>query len=378
MQTETNDHGYTTLETLVETLDRQRETKIDVVCDARSLAVQHTVGSQLRLLPKTSQLQEFIDAAGFELPPKTAQQLAYRLDVEIPGQFLQRLTQQHGDLAAQLLSTLLERTPKKYLLRCLEGRVRAMLSDRYRVLDNYDLAFAALDVARQNDGEVLKCWMTEDNMSVSFTTRQIWDELNEGERRNGGASQRFQHLSRPDSGPDGGTLFHPLVTVTNSETGRGGLGVRYGLLRARCANGALIEDARIERHIGGTLDAGFLSAETIAADARAIMLKCQDAIRAGFHPATFARLMSTAKKATEVPIAQPQAAVANVIAQHNLTESAKDGILAYFLRDYSSTAYGLAQSVARYAQDTDAETGYAMDGISGEILNAPRKYAVAE
>jgi hypothetical protein len=33
----------------------------------------------------------------------------------------------------------------KKLIRILDGKVRAILSDRYRIIDNYDLVFLALD-----------------------------------------------------------------------------------------------------------------------------------------------------------------------------------------------------------------------------------------
>lgn len=366
--------GLTSLETLVARLRAQKESRVDFVADLRSLAVSADPDGMFRIAPGSPAVSEFLPSRGLVLSKHALGQLADRLDVPVPGRFLTPLAEAHPAIAERLLVDLASVSAKRVLVRCLDGGIRAVLSDRYRVLDNYDLAFSALDAVRQHGGEVLKCFLSEHQFSLSFTTRQLWDRFNEGERTGGRGAHGFDRL---DDGGEGGSLFHPLCTVSNSETGRGGLSVRYGILRARCVNSVLIEDARVERHLGGTLDAGFLREETISADSRAIMLKCQDAIAAGLHPATFGRLVALAWNATAVPVGSPSSAVAQVVEAFDLTEADRDSILGHFLRDYDPTVYGLSQAVARYAQDVPAETGYNLEVAAGAVLAKPREFAAA-
>lgn len=372
----TNNNHYTNLESLVAELDRQRKTKVDFVCDVRNLGVgQSDADGTRRLYPNTTQMNEFLPKEGVALPTKTLKQLSEKLAVPVPAQFIEKMDAAgHVIPVNDLFNYLINETPKSMLVRCLDGRVRAMLSDRYRILDSFDIAFGALQAAREAEGEVLDCWITEDNMSISFTTRQLWDRFNEGEKKAGKGSHYFDHLQ--PKGDDGDSLFQPLITIKNSETGRGGLSVRYGILRARCVNKAIIEDARVERHIGAKIEAGILSTETLKEEMKVTMMKVRDAIVAGFTPAIFDRLVSQAKDATKVTVSAPQAAISS-LTHELLSEEAQSSILEYFLSDYDKTAYGLSQAVARYAQDVPADKGDELQALAGAILSEPKRYALS-
>ncbi len=54
----------------------------------------------------------------------------------------------------------------KRMICILDGNVRAILSDRYRVLDNYDLVFLALDEFAKAGAEVHKLNLTESHLFV--------------------------------------------------------------------------------------------------------------------------------------------------------------------------------------------------------------------
>ncbi len=50
----------------------------------------------------------------------------------------------------------------------------------------------------------------------------------------------------------------------------------------------------------------------------------------------------------------------------------RDALLAHFVRDYTPTRYGLAQAVARLAQDTDSPDEAAdLEAAAGQIMTKP-------
>lgn len=371
--------GRGTLEQLVQELERQKESKVDFVADARDLNV--TVGEKgsLRLVPGSVQVGEWLGREGMAISPKALMQFGDRVNPEMPGRFLNALVEKRPARAAEFLTALMHDTAGRRFIRTLDGRCRAYLSDRYRVLDNYDLAFGALDTARECGGEIIECALSETHMRLKFTSRQVWDVVNEARRPDksswyagGIGDQRYLAKVAARSGgelPGGPGTVHPLVTLSNSETGHGGLRVRIGILRGICFNLATIEDVAANVHLGERMEAGMFSAETQAADAKAIMLKSRDSIRAAFNPDTFRKLVAKCNAAAEDKIEAPSGAVENLVKNAGLTDAAKDSILAHFLRDHDMNRYGLAQAVARHSQEIDDSDAAAdAEDIAGRLI----------
>ncbi len=365
--------GRGRLNQLVAELERQRASRVDFVADGRSLRVlpaEHFV----TLAPGDAAINEWLPALGLPFLPTALAQIGNRCSPKVPGGFAQDLALDYPELASGLLSGLLNSGRARHLIRCLDGAVRAVLSDSYRVLDNYDLAFTALDTVRQVGGEVLEASLSDSHMRLKFTTRQIWDTVAEEQDRNGTASHKWigdvgGRQAGPEDLPGGGGTVHPVVTISNSETGHGGLNVSFGLLKAICCNMAVVEKAVSQIHLGSKQEVGIYSEETVAADSKAIMLKARDAVKAAFDPKRFALLVNRAKLAAEDKIEAPMAAVVSVAEVGGLTEEAKDGILAHFLRDYCPNRYGLAQATARYAQDVvDPESAALVEELAGRVL----------
>ena len=65
-------------------------------------------------------------------------QLAEKL--KIPFAYFERMRTEQPALLDRNVNTWLQGDTDRRMIRILDGRVRAVLSDRYRRLDNYDLA----------------------------------------------------------------------------------------------------------------------------------------------------------------------------------------------------------------------------------------------
>lgn len=391
--------GRGSLEAMLAELTRQRDTKIDFVADTRQMVIEsETVGADedggggnvvLRLCPKpgAAQLREFMPSAGVPLLDQATAQLGERCSPPVPWRFLRALRDGKPLTAESLLNDLLG-DPARRLVRCLDGNVRAFLSDRYRVMDNYDLAFAALDVVQQNGGEVIECALDDRRMRLKFTSRQIFDAIDT--KRASGVSQAWyagglgsqEYLSKVAARtggelPGGPGTVHPLVTISNSETGHGGLNVRIGVLQAICFNLATVERVVAAIHLGEQLDAGVYSEETMSAESQAVCLKARDAIRAAFDPEKFRAIVARCNAAQDIPVEAPQSALRNVVAHTELPDEARDAVLEYFLRDYDPTAWGLAQAIGRYSQDVDdTDAAEAVEQAAGDVILKPSLAAV--
>ncbi|MFZ5862430.1 MAG: hypothetical protein ACOYXR_06305 [Nitrospirota bacterium] len=372
--------GRGRLDQLVGELERQKEARIDFVTDTRSVTVSAKDGS-LYLVPAEPRAMEWLPQQGLLIKDTALEQVGAKAIPPVPWRFLKELARERPVRAMELLNGLMQDSPGRRFIRCLDGHVRAVLSDRYRVLDHYDIAFAALDVVRAAGGEVIEASLSDTRMKLKFTTRTVWDAIDEsrkgdpGSWYSGGLGNQ-EHLRRVsarvgDELPGGPGTVHPLVTVSNSETGHGGFGVRIGLLRAICFNLATVEDVVAKVHLGDRLAVGIFTEETVSEESKLIYLKARDAIRAAFHPETFARMVAIARQAQEDGVTSPHSAVQNVAKAVGLAEERRTALLGYFLREYDATRYGMAQAVARLAQDeSDPDQAGALEDLAGAILRS--------
>lgn len=375
--------GRGRLETLVAELDRQRESRLDITIDTRSLRFGVKSDGSAALFPANPQATEWLDSDGMTIIDKAIPQLCARVSPGVPSGFFKTLVSEREGRAVALMNGLLEDTGQRRFVRMLDGKVRAFLGNSYRVIDNYDVAFTALDSARANNAEVLEAALSETQMRLKFVNYDIWRTI-DGVRANGSKSDWFagglgsqQHLSKVAARSQGdlpggpGTVW-PVVTVTNSETGHGSFNVRIGILQGICFNLATVESVARHIHLGERMEEGVYTDEAVSADSKAIMLKCRDAVAAAFKPETFDKIVAAANDAQKHVLKSPANAVEAVVKGSYMTDAAKDSILRYFLKDYSAggeTRYGLAQAVARYSQDVDDADGSSdLEDLAGKLV----------
>jgi len=386
-------NGRGNLSDLVKELNRQKDSKIDFVSDTRQLeAVTTEEGTEdgsaprMRLAAHPSdglQIREFIGNLGTELTDSAFAQLLERSEPPCPVRYGRKLLAVNPFAAANLAEETFCQTDNRRLFRCLDGKIRAVLSDQYRMVDNYDLAFTALESVQAADGEVIEAALSEKSMKLKFTSRSIWDKLEttrSGDSRGSwyagglGSQSYLAKVGASTTGelPGGPGTIHPLVTLSNSETGHGGIRVRLGLLQAVCFNLATVETIVSEIHLGGRLTPGIFTDETRSADSKAIFLKARDAIKAAFEPRKFAALVEKIRKSSETEIAAPSMAVGIIAERLDLDEEMKASILEHFLGDYARTAFGLASAVTRAAQDVSCpEKAEEFENLGGEIMAKP-------
>lgn len=365
------------LPALVAELDRQRASRVDFVASAADLRVIPLAIPNLPApvpalapAPGNAQVGEWLTAPT-PISRRAYDQLATRLSPSVPTRFARDLFTTSPAIASNLLNDLSSLGGGRRLIRCLDNKVRAVLSDKYRIFDDYDIALTTLDAIRASEGTVLDCVASDSRFDIRFTATHMIEHIPETRGGDGNA----EHISRTTLDPNqfkhlGLGAVCPFVRVSHSSVGEGGLSVSYGILRLFCLNGAITDRVLNQIHIGAATNVGLLSEETVAADSKAIMLKCRDLIQASLKPETFRSVVSSAKAAASDYVVAPSSAVQNIVSSSHLTDTDREGILQYFLRDYDQNRWGLAQAVSRYAQDVDADKAVELESVSGSLIKS--------
>ena len=383
--------GVGKLSQLVNELERQKESRIDACMDTRQVIVSTSNREEggLSLLPVGgTQTSEFLSLSqGTPLETKALKQLGSRLTPNVPSKFLEQLALQQPFVGCDLLNQLMSAAPKRMLFRQLDGRVRAVLSDSYRCLDNYDLVFTALEVAQSVGANVLQCTMSDNKMRIKLIAPSMWETLNAGGGRANGMFKAgdlgnpewrerngIGELGLEDTINDtGGNIVFPTCTISNSETGSGSTQVEFGTCDGACFNMLTFDKKVRSVHLGSKLELGIFSEETVAADSKAIMCKMTDAITACFNPAVFKKHIMLRVGAQQDIIEAPTMAVDNVVKALDINETDRDRLLTYFVKDYAMTRDGLSQAVSRMAQDEfdNVDKSADFEAYAGKLIEQP-------
>lgn len=377
--------GRGRLEHVVAELRRQIDTRVDFVVDTADLRVQVADG-KLWLVPGPS-ARDFLPADGLPMLDQAMLQLGERATPPVPARFLQAAVAQSPQRIADYLTAVMRDHHARRFVRCLDGKVRAFLSDRYRVIESLDVVGAVLQGAQDRPVRILEASVSDSHVRIKLINPTVWDRLNEGEAAHQwikpGQRSNADWLARVGINIDdlpmqgGAETLWPIVTVGNSDTGHGGFGARIGLIQAICLNLAVTEQAVAHVHLGERLNEGVFTAETVSAEARAIALKARDVIMASFDQGKFAQLVAAMRLTNKHAVHAPVTAAQNVIGLAGaLNERDLDALVRAFAHE-PQTVFGIGQAVARLAQDTnDPELANEREALAGAILAGKHTRAV--
>lgn len=331
------------LNTLVANLEAQRNEAKDYVVDSRELTAvplaQHLQGT-------TDLLGQVVDATvaakahqglgiqvsglGTFAPTNLAHdQIASKCG--IPSGYYNRMIREgRWPLLAENINAWMPDRERR-LVRTLGPRMRALLSDGYRILDNLDLLWASLEAFKGLDLQIQGAEASETRLYLRATAR--WDK-------------NLLKEIKP------GDMVAPGVTIRNSEVGNGKLAVEPFLLRLVCSNGMIGEHSFSRVHIGAKNPLGHLSYQTIADQSKAIWGEIGDTIRATFNPKFFDEWVERIQGTAGVKIKAPERAIDNVVKEFSLPDAYKHSLLAHFANGgdgAGATGWGVINAVTRQA-----------------------------
>jgi hypothetical protein len=260
-----------------------------------------------------------------------------------------------------------------------DGVARAWLSDRFRRIDNFDVALAVvqgLSEARNGGAapEVVSCELTEKRMYLRVadpSVRALAPELLKGYRTpfadggpvrvgNGGWTlpQARAAAAREGQGyaPGDEPVLFAGFTVTNSDLGHGRYSFAPSIIVQICANGLTMNaDVLAKHHLGGELAEGMLewSSATHKANLELIKRQTVDAVAQFLSRDYVVAKRDELEKVAGVRVARPDETVKFVAQTLGFTDTAADDILAHFLLGGQRTSGGIGQAVSSVAQTVD-------------------------
>ena len=312
---------------------RQSEAKADYLVNTENLHMETCDGIPvLRLLDESgTDRVEPLDI----LPTAHRQMSAY---LNIPWKYYDRMCQENIGLLAQNVNTWLQKGPEHRMIRTIDGRARAFLSNRYRRIDNIDIAQITLPILEAMPDAIFEsCNLSDDYMYIKVVNPRLTAEVVPGD------------------------IVQAGVVISNSETGQGAVCIQPLIYRLVCSNGMTVNEARARRnHIGrvSSADENLLiySKETLAADDKAFIMKVQDTVKAAVDEARFAKILDKLRESTDKKLNTTDlpAVVKLASSSMGITEVESDGVLQRLIEGTDYTLYGLANAVTRHSQDVES------------------------
>jgi hypothetical protein len=342
-----------TLVQLAQELERQLATKKDLVL--HSSMMRHETNDQ----GDTALIVDHPGGGNFSVTELARRQLAGKLS--IPYAYFERMRTEQPGLLDSNVNTWLQCDEGRKMLRTMDGQARALLSDRYRRLDNYDLANAVIPILR-----------TLDNMrfeSVELTDTRMYLKV---------VVPPLAYTMSP------GDVVQAGIVITNSEVGHGTLSVQPLLYRLVCSNGLIVPDRALRKtHIGRPLggeegDVEVYQDDTLRADDQAFFMKVRDVVQATVTETAFLEAARKMQATMGVRLAgDPVKSVEILANRYAMSDSERTGVLRHLVEGGDLSGYGLVNAVTHYSQEVaDYDRATEFEEIGGRLIDlAPKEWA---
>lgn len=338
-----------TLNELAREVQRQSATKIDRLysCEELNFGLE---GDTPVLWIRDCEAQSLADTAH--------KQVGAHLN--IPVKYYDKMLRNAPQLLIENLNYWFWRDPSRHVIRMLDGRVRAFLSQNYKRIDNDDILAAVAPILGELGELSAKSFeLTESRMYIKVVTKKLTREVAPGD------------------------IVQAGVCITNSEVGLGGFNAHPLIYRLVCSNGMVVEDMRIRAiHRGPRLstaeDYSIYQPETIFTENKSIVMKAVDMVRAALDEKRFEAIVGTMRQTREVRmnIGQIPDVVENTAKEYQINDEEKKNILEHLIEDGDFSLYGLSCAVTRTSQDVqNYDRATKLESIGWKILNiTPKKW----
>ena len=270
--------------------------------------------------------------------------------LSIPTKYYDLMQREKPDLLAENVNAWMSSRDQSYMVRSLSGVARALLSDRYRRIDNMEVASAVLPLFAGMEGiEVMSAEVTESRLYLKIVNHRL-EMACVGDRVQAG------------------------VVISNSEVGLGAVSVQPLIYTLACTNGMIVNSlGERKTHVGRAAKGmdGFevLSDETMEAEDHAFMLKLRDITVAAIDEVRFGMVVDQLSASAEAKITgRVQDVVELTGKEYGLNQGEQDGVLKYLIEGGDLSLYGLSNAVTRMSQDVESyDRATALEGIGWQM-----------
>jgi len=353
------------IQELAAEIDRQNSAKRDYIVATDSLEMELPYIAELQdgykegfntiqyiKSPQSPVLAMMGLADRFSMDRHTHSQIGSHLG--IPRKFYDEQLETNPDLLSVMVNTLFRRQPAPRMVRTLDGRARAFLSNRFRPIDNYEVADVALNILADSQAQMASCEITDNKLYLKALFPKVQGEVAKGD------------------------VVQMGVVISNSEVGMGRFTVQPLVMRLVCLNGMILNDGSVKRaHLGvknivneDGLAAEFSKSDTLAAMDKALMLQVRDAMQALSSPDKIEHFIGRFREAAEQKIeGDPVKAVEVLQKKALLNDEDRGGILRHLIVGGDLSRWGLSNAVTRYSQDVESyDKATDLELLGGQII----------
>ena len=233
-------------------------------------------------------------------------------------------------------------------------RMRALLSDGYRSIDNYDVLKHAMTLTKSMNMDIYfqDVQLSETRLYIKAVSKRLIDNI---------------FTLKGQDTVEGG------VIIMNSEVGAGKYKVIPFMNVVRCTNGLIGEEAFTQIHLGLKKGEGLInwSDETLQKSDEALWLQISDVVRHTFDKEIFRSWVDRINGVSRIELKQPTVAVNNVVKTFKIPKGKVEELLLHFGAE-EPTLWGLANAVTSMAQDEENyDTRVEYEEVGRRILEMP-------
>lgn len=394
-------------------LKQQKHAKHDMIVPSHSIRMSEDGMFSVNDAPLPTDMEELLRSKGVD--PSEEEDIArtnlpYKATNHAHGQLVSRLPipafkrpydflrEDEPEKLSEVVNLYMEKLDKNLLVRTFRpedessgerGLIRSFLSDRYNMIENFDIFFRALETIKElgEDGGFrpnVKCNLSHRNMYVEFgipdlgihASDFVQDYANPHPNVRGGRDIGGGPHSRSDR-------IYPGFLIRNSEVGAGAFEVIPRLMVEICVNGIVRKkDALRKRHIGSQMDSGFVqfSEEVRQKSLELADLQVKEAVEQFcsedyLHEA----VQDMMEEGADETLDHPREALSNACDEVGLTEEEEEEVLGFFHRGRSEKAAAIPNAMTAAAQHfDDPDRQFEIESEAWDVLSEMDRLDVSE
>ena len=350
------------LQSLAAEIMRQAESKKDYIASTAVMKVEPQDNGDIGL--------RVGDKGVFPINDLAHNQIAGH--VNIPRAYYDKMRKEEPGLLATNVDRWFQKYPAPRLVRTLDEKNCAFLSDKFGRFDNVDFAGAAMPILRDRKLEVMSCEITEKRLYIKAVDTRLFRDVPIGHKMGDGSHRIFE-------------TFAPAIILSNSEVGYGRLVIETGVYTSACTNLALFAKGGMKRtHVGARhvlaenmdvqdLDE-VLTEQTKSKTLEALWLQARDVIASAFSEEIVTKRVKAMAATSENMITGKVADVVEVVKdKFTLNETEGELFLKHLIAGGNLSQYGVSAALTRTAQDVDSyDRSTELEYKGGAVLELPR------
>jgi hypothetical protein len=285
----------------------------------------------------------------------------------IPMAYYRRMeTEDPALLATNVNRWLRDKPQERRMVRTLDGKARAVLSDKYRPLDYEDMGEAILPVLLDMNLMILSCDITDRRLYIKAVSRDVERQVPTGKKMGDGSHTIFDCVA-------------PAIVISNSEVGCGSLSIETGTFTKLCTNLAWFGASMRKYHTGARAAISddvfaLLTDKTRQLTDAAVWAQMHDLVKGAFNAERFS---ATVEKLNEASAQRLDGDVVQVVERVgrklNIGEGERKGILARLIEGGDLSRYGLHSAITRHSADVeDYDRATELERAGAQVIELAR------